>query len=147
MAKANFDGTADVPRHKLTNKARYPAELKQAELRSVTTFDGQDVENKIALTWSINVDGEKKELLQWFNPAITKGSGKYSNSNLYDFLDTVAKIEDAKKLFENSREIPDEMLTDFMNKFVGMKVEVEIKNIRKGTLEEYSTVGDVIKAL
>ncbi len=120
MAKANFDGKSPesmAEKVKLINKERYPAVMKDVVLlEDMTKFDGTGVENKIMFIYSVDVDGKTHDIPRWVAPIITKGSGKYSSSTLYEDLNTCDKLDASRKLFENKTEVPDVELVEWLKK-------------------------------
>lgn len=84
---------------------------------------------------------------KWMTNVVTKGSGEYSNSALYDFLDKMAWLEEYSK--DPSLDIDEVFLTWLRGKIEKEhpKVRVLVKNAKKGTPDEYSTVREIVRRL
>lgn len=85
----------------------------------------------------------------YVNPRVSKGSGSYSNSKLYDVLEALDLLEDFSSLpaVKENKPIALPALVKFLeDKVIGKVARVGVKNSKKGTPEEYSTVREVYGA-
>lgn len=126
----------------------YEAQIvKVGDLFTTQDFNGNEVE-KFTIGYEVQIpkgtrvteiqDDEEKEytgdtvvLTMFCTPKVTKGSGTYSNSKLYDVLEKLKLIDDLEKVAD---EITDtEKLVEWVkNKVVGIKCKVLTKNSKKG---------------
>ena len=148
MSNINLSGKAPagaIERVKLEDKSRHSATLKQAKVQETADFNNPNVKiNKILIGFTVG----KNEVSMWANPKVSKGSGTFSNSKLYDVFNTTKVLDDFAKKVGDADSISEEDLAEFINaSLAGKDMEVEISNAKKGTEDEYSNVGDVIKLL
>ena len=144
MATINLDGKApegSFERVKLKDLSRHEAELADAKIVPGRDFETGNPINRLLITWKI----DNTEVPMWTNPKVSKGSGNYSNSKLYDVLKALNKLDDFAKKYEGKDEISDEELAQYFASLKGTKAVVEISNARKDTDDEYSTVSKVIE--
>lgn len=151
MAKINLDGKApesQFEKVKLEDKERYPAELMASRVQETDAYDkpGQKV-NKLLIDFEVETKEGKHLIPMWANPRVSKGSGNFSNSKLYNVFSTMKVLDKFAKQFKDKEEITDDELSDFITEHAGTKVQVQISNSNKGTEDEYSNVSDVIKVL
>jgi len=88
----------------------------------------------------------ENELPFYVNPTITKGSGSFSNSKLYDILEAFGLLDDWAALpsVKENKPVLLPALVKFLEaKIIGKEARVGVKNAKKGTPEEYSTVREV----
>lgn len=145
MAAINLSGKApkgkDFERVTLEDKSRHTATLEDCRVQEVPDYDTGRPTEKLIIDWKI--DG--KLVPMWVNPRVSKGSGRFSNSKLYDVLNILGKLDDFAKRYGDESEIANGELASFMVELKGTKAEVEVTNAKRGTPEEYSTIGDIIK--
>ncbi len=148
MAVINLEGKVETfRREKLVDQERYNAVFSKARyVPNVQTLRG--VQNKIALDWEVEVDGRTAVLTMLCNTKVTKGSGTYSNSKLYDVFEKLKVLEHFAKFAAQETEIDDEKLIEWINSnIVGKKAVIEVRNINMGTDEEYSIIDKIVKTL
>lgn len=152
MAEINLDGSAPegtVPKVKLQHEERYSATFKECRVQEVSDFDDKTKKiNKIIIDWELK-DGKKTHTIpMWTNPKVSKGSGTYSNSTLYDTFEKLGVLKDFATDMKDKTEISDEDLSTWMNdNMTDLEATVELRNRKIGTPEEYSNIGKVVKLL
>jgi len=151
MAEINLTGEAperDYDNIKLKHEARYEGQCTDAKLRSTTEYKSDKETEKAVLYWAVK-DGENTYTLSmWMNPKVTKGSGNYSNSKLYDMMVRLGILDKFAEHVGDKKEISNEELREFLKaNVIGIKAVIEVSNVNQGKEEEYSTVSKVIEKL
>lgn len=147
MARVNLDGTAPGgERVTLEDKARFPASFVDVRIQEVKDYETSDTVNKLIVVWNVKAGKEEHEIPMWINPIVSKGSGTFSNSKLYDAIEVIGLMDDFRVFAKDRDTLEDEELRSWVEgAFTGVKAEVEIKNRNKGTDDEYSNVSEIIK--
>jgi hypothetical protein len=139
-----------------TGKSKYPKvcvaediyDTELAGISDIIIVAKMNVPNettqKIKAVFRLNT-GEHVE--KWMTNVVTKGSGEYSNSALYDFLDKMGWLDEYSK--DPSLDIDEVFLTWLRGKIEKEhpKVRVLVKNAKKGTPDEYSTVREIVRRI
>ena len=155
--RVNLDGKSqgdgDTPKPFLQEDS-YPSVIQ--EISDIEEYKVWNEENKMEEKMRIKFrvkDGEDKqhELNMYPKPLVTKGSGTYSNSKMYDVLDKAGLLDEFKKVWEQISVLTDPKaknaaFVDFLQKnLVNKPCKVMVKTVKKGTPEQYSIVKEVIR--
>jgi hypothetical protein len=122
-------------------------EFKTAFVNKETGKSEEKTQNKFAIEWKIANKGnaEGKIIPMFVGTRISKGSGSYSNSKLYDVLDKAGLIEEFKK----ANKITDDDIMEWLRKKLTDRIaKVITKTVNKNEKEKsYSVVDDIVKFL
>ena len=150
--KINLDGMA-------AQKTLVPEDAYEAVITSIgelmefkTNFPGKDgkleekTQEKFPVEWTLKTKGyEEKKVTMFLSPRVSKGSGTYSNSKLYDVLEKANLLEKFRKA---NRLLDDEIMTWLKTELKDRLARISVKNtISKKTGDKYSTVDKVIRFL
>ncbi len=108
-------------------------------------FQSEGVQTKITIKIRVleKSDANNKVDLPMFLTFIkTKGSGAYSNSKLYDVLDTAGLLKESEGLDSTESKGQLEWLR---NRLCTLKAKFLIKTVKKGTPDAYSVVDKIVK--
>lgn len=145
----NFDGSAkeEVKKYLLPDDA-YEAEFILSEAFEAKEYDSEKKIPRIVFSFKILNWKEEAVLPMFANPKITKGSGTYSNSKLYDLLEASALLGEAKNSQENLKNVGS-LVSWFNEKLKGRKVKIISKTANKNKPKEhqYSVVDKLVKFL
>ncbi len=152
----DLDGTAND--ESMRDKVLIPADsyfgeiliADMADVKKYTQPEGAKeivTEKKIIFTIKISGEGSKDaELPLYCNPIIKKSGGQkgYSNSKLFDILESAGELESVK---ENKDKIGTyEGLLSFLKEALeGRKIKALVKTSNKGTDRAYSTVSEIVR--
>jgi len=90
------------------------------------------------------------EVPQFVNAIVSKGTGDYKNSQLYDILELAGKVKEFYKEYDGlDKEVDlEKWVLDYFRGFLLEKpCEVQVKTIKKNTPEKYSAVHKILKLL
>lgn len=145
----NFEGTSkeEVKKYLLPDDA-YEAEFILAEAVETKDFDSEKKIPRIVFTFKILNWKEEAVLPMFANPKITKGSGTYSNSKLFDLLESGNLLDEAKNSEENLTPL-DSLVSWFNVKLKDRRVKIISKtaNKNKSKDQQYSVVDKLVKFL
>lgn len=144
--------------YKMPEDAYEATIVKVGDLFTSLNFDGNEVE-KFTLGFEVQIpegtevteinDSQEKEykgntveLTMFCTPKVTKGSGTYSNSKLYDVLDKLKLIGDLEKVADQI-DTTEKLIEWVRNKVIGIKCKVLTKNTKDGK----SRVDKIVKRL
>ena len=141
----NLDGKA--PEGTEFPKCNVPEEVHKGVVKDVVLLPAKDFKtgadcNKVVL----NVDLEAGPVSKWMTPKVSKGSGTYSNSALYDVISKAGLLEDIAQYTDSMK--TEEQLALYLNeKLSGKAVDVLTKTVKPKdeTKETYSKIEKVIK--
>lgn len=147
MVQVNLDGTPTLGRIYIPEEA-YDAEITIiSDIKDVESF-GQTKE-KLTIEFVVKIPGKNSVAIPMFAAAtVTKGSGTYQSSRLYDVLEKADLISDFAgvwKLIEVADSPNIAFVTYLRQKLAGKKCRVLVKTVKKGTAEQYTTVDRIIK--
>ncbi len=155
MVSFNLDGQSpkeDIEREYVPEDS-YPAVIH--DISDIKTFavwnKPNETEEKMVITFAVSVDGKQVNLPMFAKPVVTKGSGTYSNSKMFDLLEVCGLMEEAKKIRDeievmDSAELKNKTFVDFLSKNLLQKTcKVITKTIKKGTSEQYSVVDKLLR--
>jgi len=157
----NWDGSAPTKIDKpLIAEDVYEGAIAGIRLIEAKAYDSTDMEFNLVydvvlpeVAWTkTNDDGSTEEtkganLALWVKPKITKGSGTFSNSKLFDLLEKGKLLEIAKAETEKfSDEIKglDNLLEFLIKNFEGRKGKFIVKTRNKGKDNAYSSIKEVV---
>lgn len=144
MPEMNLDGKS--PEYE---KVYVPVDSYEAEIVGISDpFETKGYDsNKIVMKRRMEVRIGKKTVPMFMTDKVTKGSGSYSNSKLYDLLEKLGLLDEVKKNKEKL-ENSDVFTVWFNDKMGGKKVKVLTKTVNKMDKERrYSVVDDIIKVV
>jgi len=147
MAKWNLTGenTAKTEKHFLAEMENGVPKVYEGKIVSISDlydakkYQSEETEKKITI--EVEIKGPtyptpiKIPLFCTF--IVTKGGGSYSNSKLFDVLET-AKLLEATEMIQNT---DDTVQLEFLKKnLIGKNTKFLAKTIKKGTPEMYSVI-------
>ena len=157
MPKINIEPTpASTTPKVLVPNDTWDAVIKNVgDIRDVPKWEKpEETEEKITLEVEITMGEGKTAILPMFvTAAITKGSGDYSNSKLYNLLEGAGQLEVVKKLAEEMSKMKEEpakkeLFSSFVrNALQGKKCRATTKVVNKGKKEEYSRISEIARFL
>lgn len=144
--------------YKMPEDAYEATIVKVGDLFRSLNFDGNEVE-KFTIGFEVQIPegtevkeiqddkekdytGKTVELTMFCTPRVTKGSGTYSNSKLYDVLDKLKLIDDLGKVADQI-DTTEKLVEWVKNKVIGIKCKVLTKNTKDGK----SRVDKIVKRL
>ena len=146
MTNINVSGSADFERVKMEHESRHQATIK--EINDIKEFPPH--KNAKAQTTMVekipfvfDVDGKNVSAL--VANKVTKGSGSYQDSKMYAFLDKSGHLEAFLKAFGEGETESEAVMKFLRDNLLNKKCEIEISNAKRGTDDEYSMVGKIIK--
>ena len=159
MSNWNLDGKKPqitVQRHYLPAEADgvpivYEGKIKDiSDIYKTKKLDADAEEDRIVLTVGVTstISGnttdiiDEKEISCYMNFVVSKGSGAYSNSRLYDVLETADLLKRAEGVASAANE---QQLTFLREELIGKKVRVLLKTAKKGQPDQYSVVKKIVK--
>ena len=141
----NLDGKA--PEGTEFPKCNVSEEVHEGIVNNVVLLPAKDFKtgadcNKIVL----NVDLEAGPVSKWMTPKVSKGSGTYSNSALYDVVSKAGLLEDIAQ-YQDSIASEERLATYLDEKLKGKKVQVLTKTVKPKdeSKESYSKIEKVVK--
>ena len=156
----NWDGTAPKTDKPLIPENVYDGTITKIRHLEAKSFDGTGMENRVVLDFTIpevewtktNEDGTTEKMngctiSLWVNPTITKGSGRFSNSTLYNIIEKAGLLDKAK---ENTAKFADETngldnLVGFLSENLeGKKSRFTVLTRNKGKENQYTSVKEVV---
>ena len=143
MTTFNVTGGGGFERHKLEHESRHNAVVKEVqEIRTMPDYNDPAVGiDKIPIVFEI--DG--KDISMLATNKVTKGSGSFSNSKMYDVMDKAGIIDNFIELFKEGEVSDNDVLEFLRGRIVGRTCEIEIKNANKGKDNEYSSISKIVK--
>lgn len=149
MPKSNLSGEKTQ-----FERVLVPVDSYEGAIRSMSDpFEGKNFDpkkqpiEKRRLEIAIQHDKTEKIVTKFFNNVITKGSGTFSSSALYEFIETMGLMEEYMSA-EGELSIDDNFTVWINEKTNGKKVKLTTKTVNKGDKErQYSVVDSIIKVL
>ncbi len=132
-----FKGKGYKPTDPEIEKIWIKYEVKLEPETTVTVYDGEETPKQETV--------QTVELKQYLSAKITKGSGEYSNSKLYDLIEAMQlkeliKEENGKQSFDDTKVFVEWLRT----KIVGASVKVQVKNSKEKGI---SRVNELLRVL
>ena len=163
MVQVNLDDKKEYPKT-LIDVDSYQSEVMEiGDTYKEKGYQTEKEEEKFVINFKIQTMLPSKEdpevkvktdvLLPLFmKTVITKGSGTYSNSKLYDFLEKSDLLKTFKSEWPRISLLPDDKQNEafinfFKDRCLGKICKIMTKTVKKGTPEAYSVVGEIIKFL
>ena len=113
-------------------------------------FNGEPRESIIITHKVYDKKKNAHEISQFVNAIVSKGTGDYKNSALYDILELAGRVEEFYKEFNghNKSDDLDKFVLDYFRGFLlDRPCEVQVKTIKKNTPDKYSVVHKITKLL
>lgn len=154
--EVNLDGKApqgDIKREYIAED-NYDAVLNSiSDMTQVPVFGKPgETTQKVIFGFTIQVNQEKTVDLQMYvRPKVTKGSGDYQNSKMFNVLEKAGVLEAFKKEWDlikvmDTDQAKDNAFINFLrDNFMNKACRVSVKTINKGKPEQYSAVNDIVR--
>lgn len=145
MTVFNISGKGGFEKHLLEHESRHNAVIKEIQ-DVMETADYNDPAERIEKI-PIVFDVGGKELSMLATNKITRGSGTFSNSKLFDVIDKAGLTDDLVHIFSEGEVSNADILEFLRGRLVGRICEVELKtaNLKKPVSEHYSMISKVVK--
>ncbi len=149
----NFDGKSQKEKV-FVDEDSYPAVISGvSDIRDQPKYQKpNETEEKLNIDFKIKLpNNEQKEISFFCKPLVSKGSGDYSNSKMFDLLEKCELLDAFKEAWKTMETIEDKdnknkEFVDFLrNNLINKPCKVMAKTVKKGTPEQYSVVEKVIK--
>lgn len=145
MTTFNISGKGGFEKHLLEHESRHTAVIKEIQdvMEMADYNDPSEPIEKIPIVFDVN----GKELSMLATNKITRGSGSYSNSKLFDIIDKAGQTDDLTHIFSEGEVDNKDILEFLRGRLVGRTCEVELKTakLKKPVSEQYSMVSKVVK--
>ncbi len=160
MVTVNIDGSnnQDMPEKVYIQDDSYEAvivDVSDAYIADNPYAKGDEPkqDEKVNIAFEVSADGKPATLMMYPKTKVTKGSGKYSNSKLFDVLDAAKLTEEFGKTWtlieamDKDKQAP--AFVQFLrDNLIGKKCKVSTKTTNKDDKEKrYSTVKEVLRFL
>ena len=152
MVTVNLDGKSPLKERVFIKEDAYNAVISGvSDIREQAKYQNpKETEEKFNIDFTVTTPEGPKEIPMFLTPKVTKGSGTYSNSKLFDVLEKAKLLEDFKKVWDtievmDGKENQNKALIDFLQKVLLQKpCKVLTGTSKKGQADQYSVVDKII---